>query len=437
MKLIVSTDPPNIKWAKGYTFGNAESHPHSGVQTSDGGFLMVGDGVDYANRTIVKRHIYVAKIDSAGNLQWQQNFGDVGFNYGKFGIELSDGTFLIAGAKSVSDGIYGVIEKRALFRISKNGKVMGETLFANNGEREHLRDGFMCVNIVSDKPNTVIATGYVGGENATSGYDDEPMFLIPGGHPFIMELTYTPNTYKMNVVFDNIIHDTPHIKVYQGMRIFYDSIRGAYALSTTAVYRNDTGNIQMGLISTNLDGKENWLKIFIADNPPHSGHASHPYALTLAPDNSGYTIAGLAVGLDSKGIEQCEGRVLKVDSKGNLVWDQRFREPGKDLNTECYGISPTDDNGYVITCGTGVEPELHPHDTPEEKTWRALVHRTDNKGNQLWQQTYTTRDKLQNNAGEYIVTTKNGEYAVYVDSQTYGSSSTGGNFAIILLNSDV
>jgi hypothetical protein len=31
---------------------------------------------------------------------------------------------------------------------------------------------------------------------------------------------------------------------------------------------------------------------------------------------------------------------------------------------------------------------------------------------------------------------KEGGYAIYVDAQTYGSSSTGGNFAIILLGKD-
>ena len=40
------TTPPPIEWAKGYTFGNAESHPHAGVQTLDGGFILVGDGID-------------------------------------------------------------------------------------------------------------------------------------------------------------------------------------------------------------------------------------------------------------------------------------------------------------------------------------------------------------------------------------------------------
>lgn len=44
--------------------------------------------------------------------------------------------------------------------------------------------------------------------------------------------------------------------------------------------------------------------------------------------------------------------------------------------------------------------------------------------------------ELQNNAGEYIVTTISGEYAVYADSQSLGSVDTGGNFAILLLEPD-
>ena len=49
---------------------------------------------------------------------------------------------------------------------------------------------------------------------------------------------------------------------------------------------------------------------------------------------------------------------------------------------------------------------------------------------------YTTNDQLQNNAGEYIIATKDGGYAVYVDSQTYGPQGNGGNFAVMKLAPD-
>ena len=44
---------------------------------------------------------------------------------------------------------------------------------------------------------------------------------------------------------------------------------------------------------------------------------------------------------------------------------------------------------------------------------------------------------MQNNAGEYIVTLRSGKYAVFANSQTWGSLETGGNFAIILLAPDL
>jgi hypothetical protein len=52
----------------------------------------------------------------------------------------------------------------------------------------------------------------------------------------------------------------------------------------------------------------------------------------------------------------------------------------------------------------------------------------------VWQKTYT--DRRVNDAGEYIVTTRPGEYAVYIDSSSWGSPTTGGNFAIMLLGAD-
>jgi hypothetical protein len=150
----------------------------------------------------------------------------------------------------------------------------------------------------------------------------------------------------------------------------------------------------------------------------------------------------------------------------------------------CYGLQPTPDGGYILTCGTGVEPELHPQDSAQSKTWRVLVHRTDAHGVTMWENCYSDNSasqsalflcfhpaalrkflmpcttnqpslrvlwrgiiqmfthrrmtgQLHNNAGEFIITTRSGDYAVLADSQTLGSPSTGGNFAILLLDSDL
>ena len=104
---------------------------------------------------------------------------------------------------------------------------------------------------------------------------------------------------------------------------------------------------------------------FAAFAASFTGHASHPYALALGRDGT-YAIGGLAVFYDSQRIEQCQGRLVAVDpATGALAWDQRFTSAHKDYNIECYGLQATHDGGYILACGTGVEPELHPHDSPK------------------------------------------------------------------------
>ena len=52
----------------------------------------------------------------------------------------------------------------------------------------------------------------------------------------------------------------------------------------------------------------------------------------------------------------------------------------------------------------------------------------------------TERDPLPNpglsNAGEYIIATRDGGYAVYVDSKEWGNPALGGSFALLRLTPD-
>ncbi len=130
------------------------------------------------------------------------------------------------------------------------------------------------------------------------------------------------------------------------------------------------------------------------------GAGSHPYALSLSSENDGYVIAGLQFvngGLPT-------GRMCKVLNNGKKAWDQSFRYDGKGMNTECYGIWITKDEGYIVTCGTGIEPDAYGAGggVTDDGTWLAMLHRTDKNGNQLWQKAYTNKTGNENNAGEYM-----------------------------------
>jgi len=430
--------PAPIEWANGYSFGKMGAHPHAGVETSDGGLLMVGDGQEEDNAS-VKRHLLVLKVNSSGQLDWQLKLGECDYNYGKFGLELADKTFLVAGALcgERQAGGAGTALRRALLRIGWDGEVLYTQPFENAHEAEERRDFFMGL-AHSEQPNTIVATGAVGGQNASVGYLDEPMFLIAGGSAFVTKLTYGDPRAPLEVVWDRLI--TPADESFvaaQGMRIAFDANHGHYALGVAMTEVASPGNFQFGAAAISPAGELSWSKIFVAHRAGHAGHESHPYAMSVASDGSGIVLGGLNVVYDDARIERCQGRLLKLSADGTLLYDRRFQALQQDTNIECYGIDEVSDGGHVVTCGIGVKGDLHPDDSTRLKTWMVLLHRTDAHGNTLWQANYTNNNApYYNNAGEFVVAMRSGGYAVFVDSQTYGDRTTDGNFGLFMLGQD-
>jgi len=447
-------DPPAIAWVKGYNFFGSESHPHAGVETADGGFIAVGDGLDYgANASkAIKREIFVLKTDALGSVVWQQRIGDCGYNYGKFAIEAVDGSVIVAAAITECVGLLSRKLQRSIVRLDgATGAVLQTLSVPNDAHASDLtRDGFMCVTIGADD-RTLIATGFVRGESATGGpgYPDEPMFLIEGGSVVVAELTLDLNatgdarSSAISLNWELVVDDSKlQYRTYQGMRVLHDATRGRYVVSHTTSF-DDGGTIEMGLLVIDAASKAiSWMQAYPAANAG-GGHASHPYALAQSDHSGAYAIGGLAVRNQpgtSPAIERCEGRLITIAPlDGKLAWDSRWHttDDDPDANIECYGLQSTgSDGGWITTCGWGVEPELHPKDSDVAKTWRVLVERTDSSGAQVWQTNYTDNSQKMNNAGEYIIAMRDGRYAVYVDSQSWGPDFTGGNFAIMVLNKE-
>ena len=446
---LLDASPPGTRFAVGFNNSNCEAHPHAGVQLADGGWLMVGDSMCWDGSTpAMTRMIFVVASGSDGTLRWSKRIGDIGFNYGKYGTQLKDGTVVIGGSKSVVDeeaqkAGYSYIEVRALWRLDVNtGGVLSETLYPNDGKLNGLRDGVMCVSPTADGTNGLVVTGYVGGEanydKKTKQYDDEPMFLIFNGVAFAARLTFseTDHSAPPSVNF--------HVKLgldqsygyvpMQGMRVHMDTA-GSVAVSAASCSGpyDDDWEMQFSLISLDAStGAMNWAKRYATHV------ASHPYSMTLSAagdDVPGYVIAGHSI--DSS--RQPIGRLLKARaSDGAMVWYLTFTDrDDRYWNIECYGVDATLDGGYIVTCGNG--PETIPPWMKDchEKTWTAFVYRADQFGQALWTANVTdSAARCINDAGEHIITARDGGYAVYVDSGTLGQPGTGGNFGLVVLYPD-
>lgn len=300
--------------------------------------------------------------------------------------------------------------------------------FPNVAPEAGTGDGFMCATETSED-GTIVATGWIRGD---LGYIDQPMFII-WGTPFIMKIKLGATMEESSIIFDKEVQSSgsDDFVGIQGMRIYEDTHNQVYAMAVETHHKENTVE-EMGVATLDFNGDLKWFKFFPADRIQGTS-MSQAYAFTLARDGSGYAVAGHGF----KGNPW--GRLIKVDPSGNLLWDKRFRNCEDEstncdeVNTECYGVDTTADNGFVVTCGTGCTGK---DCTARDGTWMAYVHRTDENGNALWSKDYSSNQDA-NNAGEYIVTTRNGGYAVYIDANSWGPKSTGGNFGLMLLNSDV
>ncbi|MHA1990620.1 MAG: hypothetical protein ACW981_11515 [Candidatus Hodarchaeales archaeon] len=84
-------------------FGGRKGEEASSViETSDGGFLLVGSsssvGPQVIDNVLAVTDIFIVKTDVNGSEQWENNFGTINFEYANAVIETSDGGYLIAGS---------------------------------------------------------------------------------------------------------------------------------------------------------------------------------------------------------------------------------------------------------------------------------------------------------------------------------------------------
>ena len=399
---IIYSQAPTFNWFSGQGT-NTEEHVHEGFQTSDGGYIAIGHGIERSDAD----DMLIVKVNDIGSYKWKQDFGTAGKRGAGYCIaEVSDG-FVAGGA------IYdSAVERtqRFLAKLDLNGNVIWEKFYASVGV-----GGIRGIDVTDD--GGFVVTGYKNTPN-TSEFQGF-VFIVDDGDGFIMKLDDDGN-----VEWEKTIDASQGTKVRQ--------ITSGYAIcSTVWTWSDSTSDHEdFCLIKTDTQGNTLWRKLFGGDK------SEHLYDFDLTSDG-GYILGGHTV---SYGVVNWDYLLMKIDSDGNEEWHKTFGQPrGYDANyihDEAYGVRQTPDGGYVICGGSGDEHSYsesgHPSGPSDE--WKVYVVRTDDLGNTLWEGIYPG-DSVGNNAGEYIGLTNDGGYIVFVDTDTEGDAGPN-NYGFMKLTTD-
>jgi len=117
---VVKTDSMgNETWSRQYG-GDDQESAGDVQQTSDGGFIIVGNARSYGADDKKEPDVYLIRLDTEGQEIWMKTFGGTEYDYGYGVIQTSDGGYVICGkTQSFGDANYDLL----LIKTDEQGNV--------------------------------------------------------------------------------------------------------------------------------------------------------------------------------------------------------------------------------------------------------------------------------------------------------------------------
>lgn len=349
--LIFYTSPAQIMFQRHYG-GAGDDSGNAVIQTSDGGYLVVGvtnswgagsmdiyliKTNEYGDTTWTKHYggynwdspvrvlegtdsfyylsgntssqgsgatdIFLMKVSQVGDSIWLKTYGGSGDESGNDLIECQDGGFMIVGVTmSFASGI------DAIYAIRTN--LNGDTLWTNTYEKENVNDAFAVLQVETN--GFLIA----GTTSATGG-----------------------NIADCYVVRTNENGDTLWTKTYGGS--MYNCI---YSISKTAdgnyllcgaTNRIGNGTYDAYLLKIDTMGNMLWEKGY--------GGAGLDYCYSCTVTASGAVIVGKTESFGSGGYD---AYLFKINEDGDTLWTKTY---GGSADDWAGSIKETTDGGYIIS----------------------------------------------------------------------------------------
>jgi len=323
----------NIQWNKTYG-GTADDRGQSIIQTQDGGYAILGSSFsndEDVGENAGQEDYWLVKLDVSGNISWQKSFGYQGTDSGISVIQTNDNGYLITGTLDVT---------------ASNGE-------GNSGSRQSQHAGGDYWVIKLDVSGTIEWSRFYGGN-----FTDTPQgvvetqdgsFIIAGGS----DSADTDISSNIGLIWeksfggDEIDEARAIIKSGDGNFIIAGDTR-----SNANNVSNNNGGADLWIIKISTDGNLLWEKSY--------GGSNFDVARDIKKtQDNGFLLTGSSRSNDidvSQNKGQNDAWIVKLDTNGNLEWEQSFG--GSNIDFAYAGVQLNDQTIIAVGDTTSDDDDI-------------------------------------------------------------------------------
>ncbi len=328
-----------LQWKK--TFGGSkDDHGEKIIQTSDGGFALIGYNKSNDHDTTSNagfQDIWILKLDVTGEILWQKSLGFAGADQGYSILQTTDGGYFISGILDVTAS-GGLGNKSSLNKRHAGGDYWGIKL--NSVGKIEWRN-------------------YYGGTNTDTCYDAVETFdgfiLVGSSDSVDVDIKNNKGGYDIwivkidktgNLIWEKTLGGKEIDIAYKILKTHDNNfILAGETRSSDLDITHQNGAADVWILKINAEAEILWQKTY--------GGSSFDVARDItSTQDGGYILAGSSRSMDKDVTEnkgQNDAWILKVDETGNKIWQKSIGGTEIDF---AYGITELLDQSILVVGDT-------------------------------------------------------------------------------------
>ena len=336
-----------------------------------------------------------------GEVEWMKNFGGSGEETARAIISTSDGGYAILGFSNSLDG--DITDKSTnvndywLLKLDVEGTIQWSKTYGGSKDDRGQ-------SLVQTPDGGYMVTGYAmsddGDGSNNEGFHDNWILRLDASGTILWEKSFGFSGHDHSY---DILQTQDGGFFFVGFLDITSAKADGYTEKGNSLTRHGVGEFWGTKIDG--DGAIEWRKYYGGTNNDRA-HA------VVQSDDGGFVMAGFSES-DDFDISNSRGSydfwVLKVDDKGDLLWERSFGGTGIEISQD---IAKTDDGGYVITGNTFSNDTDVSKNNGESDIWLIKI---DDNGNLIWEKTY---GGLQFDAAESVSLSSDGGFILSGNSKS-------------------